>query len=241
MRNLIIVFFATITLTSCDTLQQGIDAILNGNSGITQGEAVGGLREALSVGFVTATNILSKENGYYKDPTVKIPWPEEAEFVMSAMTALGMGDKVDNVTESLNRAAEKAAGEAVDVFIGAIKQMTFQDAMGIVTGGDGAATEYLVRTTTNTLVEKFRPIIDNSLGDVNATKIWSETITRYNKIPFAKPVETDLTTFVTTKAMEGLFKKVEEKENDIRQNVGARTSGLLQKVFGYADQKKSVN
>ena len=89
-------------------------------------------------------------------------------------------------------------------------------------------------------MEKFRPIIDNSLGDVNATHIWSEVLTRYNKIPFAKPVETDLTTFVTTKAMEGLFKKVEDKENEIRNNVGSRTSGLLQKVFGYADQQAAA-
>ena len=238
-----IVLSLALVLGSCTStqIQETLGALSGMSSGVNGNEAASGLKEALSVGFASAVNILSKKDGFYGDPIVKIPWPEEAAFVMNAMQKIGMGSQVDKVTESLNRAAEKASAEALDVFVQSVKQMTFQDAMGILLGGDGAATEYLKRSTTNVLADKFRPIIDNSLGQVNATKYWTDAINIYNKIPLVnKKVETDLTTFVTAKALSGVFKKVEVKENEIRNNVGARSTGLLQKVFGYADSQKKA-
>ncbi len=242
MRTLLICMLMSVSFVACtpQQIQQVTDAIF-GSGGITDGEAKSGLTEALKIGLVSATGLLSAEDGYYGNNLVRIPWPEEAEFVMNAMSAIGMQDKVDNVTESLNRAAEKAAGEALDVFVQSLTQMSFQDAIGIVKGGDGAATDYFERTTTVILANKFRPIIENSLGDVNATRIWENTIGIYNGLPIPgkKPVETDLTTFVTQKAMQGLFLMVEKKENEIRGKVSERSSGILQKVFGYADQFKN--
>lgn len=239
MRIFIFSLFMSISLAACtpQQIQQVTDTIF-GNGGITQGEAKSGLTEALKIGLISATNLLSEEDGYYGNSLVKIPWPEEAQFVMNAMNTLGMHDKVENVTRSLNRAAEKAAGEALDVFVQSLTQMTFQDAIGIVKGGDGAATEYFKRTTTAILTERFRPVIENSLSSVNATNIWSNTVGIYNNLPIPgkEPVETDLTAFVTRKAMDGLFLMVEKKENEIRHKVSERTSGTLQKVFGYADQ-----
>lgn len=232
-----LIMLMIVGLVSCDTLQKLAENLPT--SGITSSEAAGGLKEALLIGMINGTGLLSKEDGYYGNSLVKIPWPEEAQFVKTAMEKIGMGDRVENVTKSLNRAAEKAAGEAVDVFVESVKQMTFQDAMAILGGGDGAGTAYFKRTTTDILTEKFRPIIEGSLSSVNATKIWSDAIGVYNNIPFTnKKVETDLTAFVTQKALEGVFKMVEEKENEIRNKVSARTSGLLQKVFGHADQMK---
>lgn len=240
MKTKILVVLLSFSLMSCAELQKIADTVLNTSTGITDGEAKNGLTEALKVGLTTATNLLSEQDGYYGNSLVKIPWPEEAQFVMNAMNAIGMQDKVDNVTRSLNRAAEKAAGEALDVFVQSLTQMSFQDAIGIVKGGNGAATDYFKRTTTNILTEKYRPIIEQSLGSVNATNIWSNAIGVYNNLPIPgkKNVNTDLTAFVTEKAMEGLFLMVEKKENEIRDKVSARTSGVLQKVFGYADQFK---
>lgn len=235
----VVLFFSSCTTTQ---IQDTLGVLTGANSGVTNIEAASGLKEALSKGFVTAVGLLSKQDGFYGNSLVKIPWPEEAQFVMNAMEKIGMGAQVEKVTLSLNRAAEKASGEALDVFVQAVKQMTFQDAMGILLGGDGAATDYLKRTTTSILAEKFRPIVESSLGSVNATKYWSDAINIYNKIPLTnKKVETDLTTFVTAKALEGVFKKVEEQENNIRNNLSFRNTALLQKVFGYADSKKTQN
>lgn len=237
-----VVLAAALFLSSCTTtqIQDTLGVLTGSTSGVTNNEAASGLKEALSKGFVSAIGLLSKQDGFYGNSLVKIPWPEEAQFVMNAMQKIGMGAQVEKVTMSLNRAAEKASGEALDVFVQAVKQMTFQDAMGILLGGDGAATDYLKRTTTSILADKFRPIIESSLGSVNATKYWSDAINIYNKIPLTnKKVETDLTTFVTARALEGVFKKVEEQENNIRNNMSFRNTALLQKVFGFADSKKA--
>ena len=239
MRTFFTVVLISLSMVACTPQQiQQVTGAIFGNGDITQGEASGGLKEALKVGLISATGLLSDHNGYYGNDLVKIPWPEEAEFVMNAMNMLGMQNKVDNVTKSLNRAAEKAAGEALDVFVESLTQMTIQDAISILKDGDGAATDYFRRTTTPILTERFRPIIEQSLGDVNATNIWANAMNVYNNLPIPgkQEVDTDLTAFVTAKAMQGLFLMVEKKENEIRGKASARTTGTLQKVFGYADQ-----
>ena len=227
-------------LGSCTSTQaQQKLGTLFSKGGITSTEAGNGLKEALSKGLVTGIGILSKENGFYGNPLVRIPWPEEARSVMDAMLKIGMKKQVDNVNLALNRAAERASAEALDVFLQTVEQMTLQDAVSVVLEGDGAATDYLRKSTTTILTEKFRPIIESSLMATNATRLWSDALDTYNKIPLMnKKVETDLTTFVTQKALEGVFLTVQEEENKIRNNISERTSPLLQKVFGYADSKK---
>jgi len=243
MKSILSITLAVVLLlSSCTTtqIQETLGGVLGTQGAVTSAEAGSGLKEALSKGLVSAIGLLSKQDGFYGNSLVKIPWPEEAQFVMDAMNKLGMQNQVEKVTLSLNRAAEKASGEALDVFVQAVKQMTFQDAMGILLGGDGAATDYLKRTTTAILTERFRPIVESSLGSVNATKYWSDAITAYNKIPLVnKKVNTDLTAFVTEKALQGVFRKVEEEENNIRNNISFRNTALLQKVFGYADAQKN--
>lgn len=240
MRKILLLLTATLFIGACTTQQiQQTAAILSGFAQPSEAEAAGGLKDALVQGLINGTGLLSKEDGFFKNDLVKIPWPSEAQFVLDAMTKIGMGDKADKVTMSLNRAAEKASGVAVDVFIEAVKQMTISDAINIVTGGDGAGTAYLRKVTTSVLTERFRPIIDKSLGEVNATKYWTDAITIYNSIPFMqKKVNTDLTAFVTEKALDGVFKMVEIEENKIRKDPLARTTALMKKVFGFADSKK---
>jgi hypothetical protein len=139
---------------------------------------------------------------------------------------------VDEVVLSINRAAEDASKQAIDIFIKAIKEMSLNDAINIVKGNDNAATEYLKAHTTERLIEEFSPVIEASLKKVNATKYWSDVITTYNKIPLTKKMNPDLTAYVTEKAIDGLFVKVADEEKNIRGNASARTSELLKKVFG---------
>lgn len=238
MRTIAFLMLISISLVSCTQTkwQKSLGNIFGSDP--TEAEAAGGLKEALILGAVNSTGLLSKQDGFFGNQLVKIPWPEEAKFVADALNKIGMQGTVDKVTLSLNRAAEKASAEVKDVFVGAIRQMTFQDAMKILLGGDGAATDYLRRTTTPILTEKFRPIIDKSLGEVNATRYWSDATGAYNKIPFTRPVETDLTAYVTERALRGVFLMMEKEENKLRADPKARTSELLRKVFGYADRNK---
>jgi hypothetical protein len=236
----IYVVILSLCLFSCSTqqIQDAVGSILGTSTTVSENEAAGGLQDALSQGIKIGMGLLAQENGFLGNDLVKIPWPDQAKPVMDAMLKLGMQKQVDNVTTSLNRAAEKASGVAIEVFVSAIKQMTIQDAMSILLGGDGTATAYLKKTTTPLLTDKFRPIVDNSLTQVNATKLWSDATNIYNKIPLVKPVNTDLTGFVTEKALDGVFKMVEKEENKIRANPLARVTDLMKKAFGYADTKK---
>ena len=204
----------------------------------TTSEITSGLKEALEKGTGISADRLSLENGYLGNLDVKILFPEEAKKVEQSLRKLGLGNLCDQVITSLNRAAEDAAQEAKPIFTDAIKQMSFQDVQQILLGENNAASTYFQRTTTQSLSEKFTPVIDQSLKKVNATKYWGDVMSRYNQIPLVKPVNTNLTAYVTEKAIQGLFVEIAKEELKIRQQVGARTSPLLQKVFGFAEREK---
>lgn len=197
-----------------------------------------GLKEALQKGTGISTDRLSLTDGYLKNLDVKILFPEEAKSVEKTLRSLGLGSMCDQVITSVNRAAEDAAKEAKPIFTAAIKQMSFQDVQQILLGEPDAATQYFNRTTTDSLSAKFSPIISTSLKKVDATKYWSDVMTQYNKVPLVKKIDTDLTAYVTKKAIDGLFIEIAKEELKIRESVGARTSPLLKKVFGYADSQK---
>ncbi|WP_268123686.1 DUF4197 domain-containing protein [Roseivirga pacifica] len=205
--------------------------LLGGNVAFTKEEAANALKQALEQGTVKGVDVISQLDGYYKNPEIKIPFPQEAKNVEDKLRALGLGSEVDKAVESLNRAAEDAASEAKDIFVSAIKELTIQDAINIVKGEEDAATQYLERNTTSALTAKFSPIIDASLRKVDATKYWGDVMGSYNKIPFVKKVDTDLTAYVTQKAIDGLFVMIAKEELNIRENPGARTTELLKKVF----------
>ena len=210
-------------------------SILNsgkGNSGsLSADEIVSGLKEALSLGAQKSGDKLSAADGFFKDAVVKILMPPEVSKFESKLRALGMGSLVDNAILSMNRAAEDASKSAAPIFIGAVKKMTVQDALGILRGPDTAATAYLKTTTSPQLTEAFRPVIQTSLDKVDATKYWKDLFTAYNKVSLKK-VNTDLNAYVTERALNGIFYYVGEEEKKIRTNPAERVSDILKKVFG---------
>lgn len=216
------------------SLQNKVGSLLGGNtSSLSTNEVASGLKEALNKGVETGTSKLSAADGFFKDAAIKILLPPEAQKVEKTLRSAGLDKPVDEAILSMNRAAEDAAKSAAPIFLDAIKQMTISDAMGILKGGDSAATGYLKSKSTTALTEAFKPIINTSLEKVEATKYWNSVFTTYNKMPFAtSKVNPDLTAYVTEKALTGIFHEIAVQEALIRQNPAARTTDLLKKVFG---------
>ena len=190
-----------------------------------------GLKEALRIGTERGTTKLSSVGGFFKDAAIKILMPEEAKKVEQRLRSIGLGKQVDNAILSMNRAAEDASKSATPIFINAVKKMSIQDATGILKGGDFAATNYLKGKTTGNLSEAFRPVIEQSLAKVNATKYWNTVFSTYNQFSLQK-VNTDLSAYVTEKALEGIFHEIGLQEQKIRKDPLAQTTELLKKVFG---------
>jgi hypothetical protein len=228
---LIIAFFSN-QYTDAQFLKDAKKLLNSKTKGLTEKDAADGIREALVNGTGESVKLVSVVDGYWANPEIKIPFPPEAKEMESKLRAMGMSKKVDEFNVSMNRAAEKAANEAKTIFIAAIKGMTVKDAINIVKGSDNAATTYLKNTTSPELVARFQPIIKTSLDNVNATKYWSDLITIYNKIPLVKKMNPDLTQYVTSMAIDGLFIMIAKEELKIRKDPMARTSELLKKVFG---------
>jgi hypothetical protein len=194
---------------------------------------VAGLKEALEVGTKKAVGNVSKEDGYFKNPEIKIPMPNDLKKVETSLRKIGLGNKVDEFIESMNRAAEKAAPQAADIFIKAIKEMTVTDARKILyDGADDEATRYFERKTRDRLYELFFPVIKGSLDKVGATKLYKYLIDKYNSIPLVEKKSYNLDKYVTNKALDGLFLMVAKEESKIRKDPGARITELLRKVFG---------
>lgn len=189
-----------------------------------------GLKEALSVGTQRGTDKLSAVDGFFKNAALKILMPPEAKKVEETLRGIGMGKQVDQAILAMNRAAEDAAKSAAPIFINAVKGMTIDDAMGILKGGDNAATNYLKGKTTSQLTEAFRPVIENSLQKVDATKYWNTIFSNYNRVSKDK-INPDLPAYVTDKALTGIFTQLADEEKEIRKNPAARTTELLKKVF----------
>ena len=229
-----LVFIAIFSLqyTDAQLLKDAKKLISSGGKGLTEKDAVDGIKEALVNGTGESVKLVSMADGYWGNPEIKIPFPPEAKEMESKLRTIGMGKKVDEFNESMNRAAEKAGNEAKAIFIAAIKGMTVKDAINIVKGQNDAATVYLKNTTSPELKGKFQPVIKTSLDNVNATKYWSDLIGAYNKIPLVKKMNPNLPEYVTDKAINGLFVMIAKEELKIRKDPMARTSELLKKVFG---------
>ncbi|UOQ51402.1 DUF4197 domain-containing protein [Hymenobacter cellulosivorans] len=199
---------------------------------VSQNEAAMGLKEALTQGITKGADQASRQDGFYLNRLIRIPFPPDAQRVATSLRAIGLGSQVDKFELSLNRGAEDAAKSAKPIFLSAIKSLTFKDVWGILTGEKDAATNYLKRTTTSQLTTAFKPIIQQSLDKVNATRYYTDLTTRYNMIPLVKPVQTDLNQYATDKAIGGLFTLIAQEEANIRENPVARTTELLRRVFG---------
>ena len=199
--------------------------------GLSTNDIIAGLKEALALGAERSSTKLSAMDGFFKDAAIKILLPQEAQKVEKTLRDLGMGSLVDKAILSVNRAAEDAAKSAAPIFVNAVKSMTINDALGILKGSDTAATSYLKGKTTVALTNAFKPVIEKSLAKVNATKYWGDLFTAYNKFATNK-VNTDLSAFVTERALSGIFYQVGQEEKAIRKDPVARTTDILKKVFG---------
>ncbi len=241
MRQLLILLSAVL-IALPEAQSQGLGGLLDkakkavtGEGALSPEEAGDGLKEALNLGVEEAVAFLSREDGYYES-IYKILLPEEAQSVTDRLRAVpGFGQVERELVLRLNRAAELAAKKATPIFADAIRQMTFRDALDILLGEPDAATRYLHRSTYDALYGEFRPVIVQSLDEVNARTYWAKSVNAYNGLPLVQDVNPELDAYVTEKALEGLFGLIEKKEGQIRTDVGARTSPLLQKVFAEQD------
>jgi len=204
-----------------------------GDSRPTTSEVAEGLKEALLKGVSVGADRLSQIDGYLGNPEIKIPFPPDVKKVEDRLRQIGLGKDVDRFIATLNHGAEDAAKEAKPIFISAIQQMTIADAWGILKGQQDAATLYLKRTTSDQLKGKFKPVIQNSLNKVNATKYYGDLVNTYNKIPLVEKVNPNLDDYATDLAMQGLFTMIAKEEKNIRQDPLARTTDILKRVFAY--------
>lgn len=227
---------AVFSLSSCAELQQiatqypTIGAANNIN-------IASGLKEALNNGITKQVTKLTATDGFYTNAAVKILLPEELRKVDSGLRAIGLSSLADEGLKVLNRAAEDAVKEATPIFVSAVQNMSFNDAKSILLGNNTAATSYLQTSTSTALYAKFNPVIKNSFSKVGADKVWTNIINKYNSIPLVNKVNPDLNDYVTNQAMNGVFKMIAVEEQNIRTNISARTSPLLQSVFAMQDRK----
>jgi hypothetical protein len=248
MKQRLLITLIPVFLTGCAGLNSVLQS-LPADAPLTEAEVADGLKEALITGSRKASSVLGTVDGYYGDELVKIMLPEEASVIIDNLSRLPGGEQlVEDVILGINRAAEDAAKEAAPIFINAIQQMTIGDAFQILNGADNAATEYLGRTSRTALYDLFRPKIGQStekdiLGTVSAKDSWTTLTGKWNQVAnsvagkFAglTPVHVELDDYLTNKALDGMFLKVEAEEKKIRTEISARVTPLLKKVFGSLD------
>ena len=217
----------------CAELQQiDFGRILAANAPLDQGTVASGLKEALEVGARRTTSALSAPGGFSGDPRLRLALPGQLGTLADVLRGVGFGAQVDALEASMNRAAEEAAGRAVPVFANAIRSMTIADAFEILNGPEDAATTYFRERTSAELRARFSPIVAGAMSDVGLYDIYRDLIARYERIPFAKPPAVDLETYVTDQTLTALFSELAAEEARIRKDPAARTTALLERVFG---------
>jgi hypothetical protein len=232
---LVFVFFSTEAYAGIldDAMKSiGSSATKGPNKGPDNATTVSGLKEALSIGTENAVKSVSQTDGYFKNKAIRILMPEKIQKVADVLSKVGYQKEVDDFVLSMNRAAEKAAPKAASYFVGAIKEMSVEDASGILRGGDTAATEFFKKKTNAKLYESFKPIISSSMNEVGVTSSYKNMMSRYESIPFMDKQSLDLDHYVTNKSLDGLFYMVGQEEKKIRTDPAARVTDLLKTVFG---------
>lgn len=192
-----------------------------------------GLKEALETGTRKAIDTVSQNGGYLNNPQIRIPLPPRVQQAAGLMRQLGLNKMADDFEQSINRAAEKAAPQATSIMIDAIKSMTIDDAKTILNGGNDAATRFFEDRTRSRLAGLFKPVIDTSLNEVGATRYYNQLDEQVSALPvIGQDLNMDLPEYVTDQALDGLFVMLAQEEQKIRTNPAARTSEILQQVFG---------
>ena len=193
---------------------------------------IAGLKEALRVGTERSVDSTSQTDGFWGNALIRIALPDELDSMTGTLRDVGFGSLVDDFELGMNRAAEAAAGEAVDVFWEAVQQMSIADAFGILDGGPHAATQYFRVRTSEALTNRFRPIVENRMEEVGAYPLYRQLHDRYTQIPLVEKPDLDLIGYVTDRTLSGLFQVLAGEEQRIRNDPIARTTELLRRVFG---------
>jgi hypothetical protein len=199
---------------------------------ISSREAVSGLKAALENGSLAAVAALGRADGFLGNPQVKIPLPESLQRTERLMRRVGMGKQADELIVTLNRAAEAAVPEARSLFLDAVKKMSVQDAKGILSGGDTAATDYFRRTTQDPLRQRFLPIVRKATSRVELAQRYNAYAETAAAFGLVRKEDANLDGYVTQKALDGLFFMVGEEEKKIRKDPVGSASAIIRKVFG---------
>jgi len=216
-------------LSGCETLDS---LIMAQDQPLSERTIIAGLKEALERGTTLAVEVVSEEDGFFGNMEIRIHLPEELADVDKTLRRIGLGSKMDEFEESMNRAAEQAAALAIDIFIDAITQMTIGDARAILQGADDAATRYLENNYRERLYNSFYPVVEKAMHEVGLARVYKFILDKYNSIPLIEKKEYNLDQYITNRALDGLFLMVSREEKEIRINPAARVTELLKKVFG---------
>ncbi len=233
--------FATTAISTLSSFNKQ-PAKIGANPLLSKEEIIQGLKDALNISIENSVKQSSALDGFWKNPLIKLPFPEDAKKVKDAAIKLKMNGAVERFETTLNRAAEESTKKALPIFIQAIKNMNISDGFSILNGGNGSATRFLQSNTTSELKTAFRPEVDKAIKTVELTKYWEPLATNYNKVnqfTGGKSINPDLNAYVTERAISGLFKLVEIEENKIRKdpaaavkNVTSLATTTVTKVFG---------
>lgn len=225
----ILLLAAAPALAQLDQLFKGLG--IGQQSGLSDAKIGSGLKEALKIGTENTVTLTGRQDGYFRNQAIKILMPERLQTLEKGLRMVGYGPQVDEFVLSMNRAAERAAPAAKEIFWDAIGEMTFDDARRILSGGDTAATQYFKTKTTDRLTTAFQPVVDQAMNEVGVTRQYKELVGRYQAIPFARSETLNIDHYVVTKALDGLFYVLGEEERRIRTNPAARVTDLLKEVF----------
>ncbi len=191
-----------------------------------------GLREALRVGTERSVATTSRANGFFGNSLIRIALPDELQTAARGLRAVGLGGQIDELELAMNRAAERAAGEATPVFLDAIAGLSIADAYAILRGNDRAATDYFESETREALAQRFAPIVDDSMRQVGLVQLYDRVVGQIAALPLVSAPALDLRAYVTDGALAGLFTVLAQEERRIRRNPAARSTELLRRVFG---------
>lgn len=231
--SLAVLVVAVSLLPACAGIDPGsLGNILQTGGLLDDATIISGLREALQVGTQRASASVSRPDGFFANARIRIPLPPELESPARTLRSVGLGDQVDEFELAMNRAAEAAAGEAVDIFWNAIRGMTIADARGILDGPDTAATAFFRGATEAQLEARFAPIVDEKMTALGTVRVYDRLIAAYAAIPLTTKPVFDPRAYVTDRALDGLFTVLGDEEKRIRHDPAARTTELLQRVFG---------
>lgn len=214
-----------------DKLLKGLGGEGSPGAGLSDAKIGAGLKEALQVATEKTVSLTGKTDGYFANQVIKILMPEKLRSFETGLRAVGYGGQIDELVLGMNRAAERAAPQAKQIFFDAIGEMSFDDARKLLNGGDTAATEYFRSKTTPRLTTAFRPVVERSMSQVGVSRQYKDLVGRFDSIPFAKSQAFDLDGYVVDNGLGGLFTVLGEQEKQIRTNPTARATDLLKEVF----------